>query len=70
MKVGKLFPSLRDVDLHVALAGPFRERLKAAIAFACSKEQIRIMRYVFPNERVRWEEEVRTGRIMAWVKKM
>lgn len=70
MKVGKLFPALRGEDLRVALAGPFREKLKAAIAFACSKEQIRVMRYMFPDVRVRWEEEVRTGRVMEWVRKL
>ena len=38
MKVGKLFPALRDEDLRVALAGPFREKLKAA-ADAKEKEE-------------------------------
>ena len=70
MKVGDLCSAAKDVELREALRGPYRDKILARIAFACVKEQEKILRYLFPNERVQWFVEAREERVLEWMKKL
>lgn len=74
MRVRELFEDVRGslgtMELRAALKSAEGKKIRAKLAFACTGDQRKALRYLFPNERVDFFKEVIQGRTLEWLKRV